>query len=195
MAVLPVGGLLVAALGFFSGYGMSFIGGEPGASANPTALTDQRPQPPHTEVKPPPPPPAVQAVPPPAPPPPVAVAPPPPPPPPAHPAPPPPPKTKPVQVAVKQPAPPPAKVKPPPPVKAAKPAPVVGGVGIVEVRAPDGAKVFLDGKLIGKGNVTRPKVPEGAHRITVTLGESQAEEEFRLEAGGNYLYEVTPRAE
>jgi serine/threonine-protein kinase len=187
--ILPVGGLVIAAVGFLSGYGLSFIGGEPGASASPTVIAEQRP-PPVPEVKPPPPPPQpVQAVPPPPPPQPVAVAPPPPPPPP-HPV-----KSRPVQVAAKQPTAQPVKVKPPPPVKVAKPAPVVGGVGVVEVRAPDGAKVFLDGKLIGKGNVVRPKVPEGPHRVTVTLGESQAEEEFKLEAGGNYLYEVTPRAE
>jgi serine/threonine-protein kinase len=190
--ILPVGGLVIAAVGFFSGYGLSFIGGEPGASASPTVIAAQRP-PPVPEVKPPPPPPPpqpVQAVQPPPPQQPVAVAPPPPPPPPPHPV-----KNKPVQVAAKQPTAQPGKVKPPPPVKVAKPAPVLGGVGVVEVRAPDGAKVFLDGKLIGKGNVVRPKVPEGPHRVTVTLGESQAEEEFKLEAGGNYLYEVTPRSE
>jgi hypothetical protein len=91
----------------------------------------------------------------------------------------------------------PKQAKPTPPAKP-KPAEVAAvqpkkdlPTGTVTIHAPDDVKIFLDGKLVGSGNL-RKKLPAGQHTVTVTLGESRTGEDFTLAPGGTYTYEVTP---
>ncbi|HSN92178.1 MAG TPA: PEGA domain-containing protein [Anaeromyxobacteraceae bacterium] len=67
------------------------------------------------------------------------------------------------------------------------------GKGTLVVTAPDGAEVFLDGRRIGRGDVT-VEVLEGNHRIEVRLGEARTGERFHLAPGERWTYEVTPTA-
>jgi hypothetical protein len=101
--------------------------------------------------------------------------------------------------AAPAPAPVPAPRSPPapPPKKAQRPAerpaptPVARGTGVLDVTAPAGAEVFLDGKRIGLGGL-RLEIPAGAHEIEVRLGDASVSERFEMEPNGSWTYEVTP---
>jgi hypothetical protein len=63
--------------------------------------------------------------------------------------------------------------------------------GWLDVTAPAGAEVFLDGKRIGVGGL-RLEIPAGAHEIEVRLGEASVSQTFEMEPNGSWTYEVTP---
>ncbi|HSM92774.1 MAG TPA: PEGA domain-containing protein, partial [Anaeromyxobacteraceae bacterium] len=64
-------------------------------------------------------------------------------------------------------------------------------MGSMKVTAPDEAEVFLDGRRVGKGNVSLA-VTEGAHRIEVRLGKAKVQERFTVAGGETWTYDVTP---
>jgi hypothetical protein len=65
------------------------------------------------------------------------------------------------------------------------------GKGKLVVSAPDDVEVFLDGRRVGRGDLTLD-LYEGEHRVEVRLGEVRTGERFRLSPGERYTYEVTP---
>ncbi len=65
------------------------------------------------------------------------------------------------------------------------------GKGILDVRAPNDAEVFLDGRRIGAGGI-RLDIPEGAHRIEVRRGPARVAETFTVAPGETWTYDVTP---
>jgi hypothetical protein len=81
--------------------------------------------------------------------------------------------------------------------KGAKPAgaptatPVPTAKGFLDVTAPAGSEVLLDGRHIGVGGL-RVEIPVGRHHIEVRLGEAKVEEAFDLSPGETWTYAVTP---
>jgi hypothetical protein len=65
------------------------------------------------------------------------------------------------------------------------------GKGLLEVTAPDGAEVYLDGRRIGRGSL-KHEVWEGEHRLEVRLGSAKTGERFTVEPNETWKYEVTP---
>ncbi len=51
--------------------------------------------------------------------------------------------------------------------------------GVLQVTAPDGTEIFLDGRRIGSGSV-RKQIRAGAHRIDARLGRAKIGEGFRV---------------
>jgi hypothetical protein len=68
------------------------------------------------------------------------------------------------------------------------------GMGTLVVTAPEEAEVFVDGRRVGRGDLTLD-IPEGDHRIEVRLGGARTGERFRLAPGERWTYEVTPTSE
>ncbi len=79
------------------------------------------------------------------------------------------------------------------PAKAAKAArrAADGEKGTIDVTAPAGAEVFVDGRSVGKGSVKVPVV-EGDHRVEVRLGDARVGERLTVAAGETRTYTVTP---
>jgi eukaryotic-like serine/threonine-protein kinase len=80
--------------------------------------------------------------------------------------------------------------------KAAKPAAASAAAspsakGFLDVTAPAGAEVLLDGRRIGIGGL-RVEIPVGRHHVEVRLGEAKVEEAFDLGPGETWTYSVTP---
>jgi len=65
------------------------------------------------------------------------------------------------------------------------------GRGTLVVTAPEDAEVFVDGRRVGRGDLTL-EIHEGDHRIEVRLGEARTGERFHLAPGERWTYEVTP---
>jgi eukaryotic-like serine/threonine-protein kinase len=65
------------------------------------------------------------------------------------------------------------------------------GKGLLEVTAPDGAEVYLNGRRIGRGSL-KYEVWEGEHRLEVRLGSAKAGERFRVAPNETWTYAVTP---
>jgi len=65
------------------------------------------------------------------------------------------------------------------------------GKGRLSVRAPEGAEIALDGRLVARGSVRDLEVWEGRHRIEVMLGPARDQHDFRVGANEGYDYEVT----
>ena len=63
--------------------------------------------------------------------------------------------------------------------------------GFLDVTAPAGAEVLLDGRRIGLGGL-RVEIPTGRHHVEVRLGEAKVEEAFDLAPGETWTYAVTP---
>lgn len=64
--------------------------------------------------------------------------------------------------------------------------------GLVDVTAPDGAEIWLDGRRIGTGS-TRRRIAPGAHRVEVRHRGAKVGESFHVEPGETWTYAVTPR--
>lgn len=60
----------------------------------------------------------------------------------------------------------------------------------LDVSAPPGAEVFLDGRRIGRGSIHTTVAP-GRHRIEVRVGKNRVAESFDAEPGGAWTYDVT----
>jgi hypothetical protein len=79
--------------------------------------------------------------------------------------------------------------------KAAGPAPgataIPAAKGFLDVTAPAGSEVFLDGRRVGIGGV-RVEIPVGRHLIEVRLGDAKVEQAFDLSPGETWTYAVTP---
>ena len=65
------------------------------------------------------------------------------------------------------------------------------GRGTLVVTAPEDAEVFVDGRRVGRGDLTL-EIHEGDHRIEVRRGEARTGERFHLAPGERWTYEVTP---
>jgi hypothetical protein len=65
------------------------------------------------------------------------------------------------------------------------------GKGTLVVSAPEDVEVFLDGRRVGRGDLTLD-LYEGEHRVEVRLGEARTGERFRIAPGERYTYEVAP---
>jgi len=65
------------------------------------------------------------------------------------------------------------------------------GRGQLDVTAPEEAEVFVDGRRSGKGSL-KLSLWEGPHRIEVRLGRARAQERFTLAPGETWTYAVTP---
>lgn len=72
-----------------------------------------------------------------------------------------------------------------------KMAAIGAGKGMLRVAAPEDAEVFLDERLVGRGNVDI-EIPVGSHRIEVRRGQARVAERFTLGAGETWTYDVTP---
>ncbi|HUL60827.1 MAG TPA: PEGA domain-containing protein [Anaeromyxobacteraceae bacterium] len=66
------------------------------------------------------------------------------------------------------------------------------GTGLLDVNAPDGAEVWLDGHRIATGSVARLEIYEGDHRIEVRHRGAKVGEPFHLDAGETFTYAVSP---
>jgi len=64
--------------------------------------------------------------------------------------------------------------------------------GLLDVTAPQGAEILLDGHRIGRGS-TRRRIPVGNHRVEVRHGGARVGENFQVAAGETWTYAVTPR--
>ncbi|MBJ6765813.1 PEGA domain-containing protein [Myxococcaceae bacterium JPH2] len=60
----------------------------------------------------------------------------------------------------------------------------------VNVRAPDGANVTVDGRPVGTAPVDELDVYEGSHRLLVTVGAARWQKSFTLEAGQRTTFTV-----
>jgi hypothetical protein len=88
--------------------------------------------------------------------------------------------------------PPPARAtRPPQPPRTAATARAPTGKGRLELKAPAGADVYLDGRKVGRGSMSIP-VSAGKHRIEVRLGTSRVAERFEVAPNETWTYEVTP---
>ncbi len=63
--------------------------------------------------------------------------------------------------------------------------------GFLDVTAPAGAEVLLDGRRIGLGGL-RVEIPTGRHHVEVRFGGAKVEEAFDLGPGETWTYAVTP---
>jgi eukaryotic-like serine/threonine-protein kinase len=63
--------------------------------------------------------------------------------------------------------------------------------GFLDVTAPAGAEVLLDGRRIGLGGL-RVEIPTGRHHVEVRFGGAKVEEAFDLGPGETWTYSVTP---
>jgi hypothetical protein len=66
------------------------------------------------------------------------------------------------------------------------------GKGFLDVTAPEGAEVYLDGRRIGSGSLKKHEVWEGEHRLEVRLGPAKTGERFTVAPNETWTYEVTP---
>jgi hypothetical protein len=64
-------------------------------------------------------------------------------------------------------------------------------MGLLDVTAPEGAEIWLDGRRIGKGS-TRRQIPEGDHRVEVRHHGAVVRERFHVAPGESWTYAVTP---
>ncbi len=64
--------------------------------------------------------------------------------------------------------------------------------GLLEVTAPEGTEIWLDGRRIGTGN-TRREIPVGNHRVEARRGDARIGESFRLAPGETWTYAITPQ--
>lgn len=62
--------------------------------------------------------------------------------------------------------------------------------GFVNLSAPDGAIVFVDGKKVGRAPIGEHEVYEGSHKILVTIGKAKWQESFFLKAGERMNFNV-----
>jgi hypothetical protein len=65
-------------------------------------------------------------------------------------------------------------------------------MGLLDVTAPDGAEIWLDGRRIGKGSMRR-QIPEGDHRVEVRHRGAVVGERFQVAPGESWTYAVTPQ--
>jgi len=65
------------------------------------------------------------------------------------------------------------------------------GKGRLTVAAPSGADIFLDGRLVGRGQLKDLEIWEGRHQLLVRLGAAQNEHDFEVGPQETYEYEVT----
>jgi uncharacterized protein affecting Mg2+/Co2+ transport len=65
-------------------------------------------------------------------------------------------------------------------------------MGLLDVTAPEGAEIWLDGRRIGKGS-TRRQIREGDHRVEVRHGGAIVGERFQVAPGESWTYAVTPQ--
>jgi hypothetical protein len=90
----------------------------------------------------------------------------------------------------------PSSYEPPPPKRSSVRQPAAprrdSRAGLLEVTAPDGAEIWLDGRRIGTGN-TRRSIPAGDHRVEVRHAGAKVGERFHVASGETWTYAVTPR--
>jgi hypothetical protein len=67
----------------------------------------------------------------------------------------------------------------------------VAGTGFLDVTAPEGAEVWLDGRRVGTGS-TRKEIPEGDHRVEVRYQGAKVAERFHVAPRETWTYAVTP---
>jgi serine/threonine-protein kinase len=67
---------------------------------------------------------------------------------------------------------------------------VVIGKGVVEVSAPAGAAIFIDGKSVGIAPVEDVSVFEGKHRILATLGSAKWQQAFTVAANERMSFKI-----
>jgi hypothetical protein len=97
------------------------------------------------------------------------------------------------------PTPPPARERAAPRRAKASPKPAASGggtgtplaKGFLDVSAPAGAEVLLDGRRVGVGSV-RVEAPVGRHHVEVRHGGAKVQEAFNLGPGETWTYSVTP---
>jgi len=67
---------------------------------------------------------------------------------------------------------------------------LVIGKGTVEVSAPDGAAIFIDGKPVGKAPVPEIPVFEGKHQILATLGSAKWKQGFSVNPNERMSFKI-----
>jgi len=67
---------------------------------------------------------------------------------------------------------------------------LVIGKGTVEVSAPDGATIFIDGKPVGKAPVPEIPVFEGKHQILATLGSAKWKQGFSVNPNERMSFKI-----
>jgi eukaryotic-like serine/threonine-protein kinase len=66
--------------------------------------------------------------------------------------------------------------------------------GFVTVRAPEGAVIFIDGNRVGSAPIRGEiPVPEGSHRISVTVGKAKWGEDFTVRANQRVNFNIEPQ--
>lgn len=64
------------------------------------------------------------------------------------------------------------------------------GRGTLSVRAPQGARVFVDGRVVGSSPVEDLHLFEGTHHLKVTLGDAIWQQSFQLRSEQSLRYDV-----
>jgi hypothetical protein len=68
------------------------------------------------------------------------------------------------------------------------------GRATFSINVPDGAEVYLDGKLIATHTVKNHGIIEGSHQVRVMLGTAKWEQSFDVAEGENMSYDVNKTA-
>lgn len=66
------------------------------------------------------------------------------------------------------------------------------GYGLLEIAAPPGARIRVDGALIGNGGDVRTALPPGAHEVAVEMGGRESRESIDVHAGKATHARVAP---
>jgi serine/threonine-protein kinase len=69
------------------------------------------------------------------------------------------------------------------------------GKGLVEVTAPEGALISIDGQSVGSAPVKEISVYEGKHRIQATLGGAKWQKSFSLGVNQRMFFNIETTAE
>jgi serine/threonine-protein kinase len=67
---------------------------------------------------------------------------------------------------------------------------LVIGKGTVEVSAPDGAAIYIDGKSVGRAPLKEISVFEGKHRILATLGQAKWQQGFSVSPNERMSFKI-----
>jgi eukaryotic-like serine/threonine-protein kinase len=64
------------------------------------------------------------------------------------------------------------------------------GRGTLSVRAPQGARVIVDGRVVGSSPIDDLHLFEGTHHLKVTLGDAVWQQSFQLRSEQSLRYDV-----
>jgi serine/threonine-protein kinase len=62
--------------------------------------------------------------------------------------------------------------------------------GFVSISAPDGAGIYIDGRMVGRAPIKEISVYEGSHHILVTVGKAKWQQSFSVKAHERMYFNV-----